>query len=176
MKTGDKGETGKAVQILGCVVVTPRAKVPVSASGYDATNKGCPPIQPWTPDQQIMSFPGQSNLLNPNLAIHLLNLNLSPYSPVFMELLQGLGFGGTLGPQSMRATGSACPLSLPSLTVPPVSGRRGLVWTNQLAHLPGHRGFLHAPVALFSGCYYMVLKLLLRQFSTVFSKPVLACL
>lgn len=46
MKTGDKGEIGKAVQILGCVVVTPRGKVPVSAYGYDATNKRCPPIQP----------------------------------------------------------------------------------------------------------------------------------
>lgn len=46
MKTGDKGEIGKAVQILGFAGVTPRAKVPVSASGYDATNKGCPLIQP----------------------------------------------------------------------------------------------------------------------------------
>ena len=46
MKTGDKGEIGKAVQILGFAGDTPRAKVPVSASGYDATNKGCPLIQP----------------------------------------------------------------------------------------------------------------------------------
>lgn len=168
MKTGDKGEIGKAVQILGCVVVTPRAKVPVSAYGYDATNKRCPPNTALNPrPANNESFAGQSNLLNPNL---------SPYFPVFMELLQGLRFRGTLGPQSVRATGTPCLLSLPSLMVPLISGRRGLVWTNQLAHLPGHRGFLHAPIALFSGFYYMVLKLLLRQFSTVFSKPVLACL
>ena len=91
VKTGDKGEIGKAVQSLGCAAVTPRAKVPVSACGYDTTNKGCPPNTALNPrPANNESFPGQSNLLN---------LNLSPYFAVFMELLQGLGLGGTtLGP------------------------------------------------------------------------------
>ena len=175
VKTDDKREIGKAVQIPGCAVITPIAKVPVSACGYDALNKGHPPTQPWIPAQQIRQLSQeQSNLFN---------LNLSPYPPVFKELLQGLGVGGTLGPQSMRATGTLRLLALPSLMGPPISGGKGTgvetpAWCRHisLVHLPGHRGFLHAPIALFWDSYYMVLKLLLRQFSTVFSKPALACL
>lgn len=45
MKTDNKCEIGKMVQILGHVVTTLMAKVPMSAYVYDAPNKGRPQIQ-----------------------------------------------------------------------------------------------------------------------------------
>ena len=74
------------------------------------------------------SSPGQSSLLN---------LNLSPYFPVFIItiIITIITRIGVWGDYSWPLKHESL-LSLPSLMVPPVSGRRGLVWTNQLGTSP----------------------------------------
>lgn len=123
MKTHNLCKSGKVEQFRGHVVNTPIAKVPVSACGYDTPQQRMPPNTALNPSPANKENPWQSNLLHPNWF---------SYPPVFKELLQVLGVGGTLGPQSMRPTGTLCLLALLSLWVSHISGRRGLVRPYQL--------------------------------------------
>lgn len=93
MKTGNKCESRKTVQILGHAVSTPIAKGSPSACGYNVQIKDSPTYSPKSQPSKQETFPWQSNLLNPNF---------SPYLPVYKKLLQGMGVKGTLDPQSMR--------------------------------------------------------------------------
>lgn len=147
------------MQILGHAVITPTAKVPLSTCGYNVPIKMAPTNSLESSAQQIRTL----SCSNPICSIQM-------YLLIFQFLRNY--YRDSRPPKHET---HKCPLpSGPAfretpdelhLTFPGKGDRCGHA---SLVHLSGRRGFLRAPVTLFSGFYYVVLKLLLRQFSTVF--------